>query len=283
MSAMSGECVIVALAGRRYAVERNWGRLPAGIAPAMVSQVAVDGEDRAHVFRRGIPPVAVFTSDGSFAFGYGEGRIGDSHGIYIDQNDRVFLADRDSHEVVVCTTHGTELMRLGERCVPRWELPFSHPTDAAVAADGDIYVSDGYGNARIHRFASDGRYLGGWGRVGILPGEFMTPHAVWVDRQDRVLVADRENDRIQLFNRDGGFIAEWRGLSRPMDIYEDPELGVIYVSDMIPSLTAFAPDGTRLGRCRPSLNGAHGIFGDSAGNIFLTEIQPSCVTRMRRL
>jgi peptidylglycine monooxygenase len=68
-----------------------------------------------------------------------------------------------------------------------------------------------------------------------------------------------------------------------MDIYEDPELGVIYVSDMIPSLTAFAPDGTRLGRCRPSLNGAHGIFGDSAGNIFLTEIQPSCVTRMRRL
>jgi DNA-binding beta-propeller fold protein YncE len=254
--------------------------LPADVPPAMVSQVAVDRQGRVHVFRRGSPPVAVFTSGGSFAFGYGDGRIRDSHGIYIDRDDRVF---RDSHEVVVCATDGTELMRLGERHVPHWELPFNHPTDAAVAVDGEIYVSDGYGNARIHRFAADGRHLGGWGRVGNLPGEFMTPHAVWIDRQDRVLVADRENDRVQVFNRDGGFIVEWRGLSRPMDIYEDPESGVIFVSDMIPSLTAFAPDGTRLGRCRPSLNGAHGIFGDAAGNIYLAEIQPSCVTRMRQL
>ena len=110
----------------------------------------------------------------------------------------------------------------------------------------------------------------------------MTPHAVWVDGQNRVLVADRENDRVQLFTRDGTFIEEWYGLCRPMDIFVDAA-GVIYVTDQVPSLTAFASDGRRLGRCRPSLNGAHGIFGDANGNLFLAEINPNYVTRMRLL
>ena len=274
--------LIVTLAGRRYAVERNWGQEPAKFAKAMVSQVAVDSAGRVHTFRRGDPPVLVFEPGGSFAYAYGEGRIADAHGIYIDRDDRVFLADRDAHEIIACTPAGQELLQLGNRNSPKWEKPFNHPTDIAVAADGEIYVSDGYGNARVHRFAPGGEYLGGWGEVGTGPGQFMTPHAVWVDVQNRVLVADRENDRVQLFTRDGTFIEEWCGLCRPMDIFVDAA-GVIYVTDQIPSLTAFASDGRRLGRCRPSLNGAHGIFGDANGNLFLAEINPNHVTRMRLL
>jgi streptogramin lyase len=274
--------LIVTLADNRYAVERGWWREPTQFAKALVSQVAVDGAGRVHAFRRGDPPVLVFESDGSFAYAYGEGRIADAHGIYIDQDDRVFLADRDAHEIIACTAAGAELLRLGERNSPKWQQPFNHPTDIAVAPDGEIYVSDGYGNARVHRFAPGGEYLGGWGELGTEPGQFMTPHAVWVDAQNRVLVADRENDRVQLFGRDGTFIEEWGGLCRPMDIFIDAA-GVIYVTDQVPSLTAFAPDGRRLGRCRPSLNGAHGIYGDANGNLFLAEIQPNCVTRMRRL
>jgi streptogramin lyase len=274
--------LIVTLAGRRYAVERNWGQEPAKFAKAMVSQVAVDSAGRVHTFRRGDPPVLVFEPDSSFAHAYGEGRIADAHGIYIDRDDRVFLADRDAHEIIACTPAGQELLQLGNRNSPKWEKPFNHPTDIAVAADGEIYVSDGYGNARVHRFAPGGEYLGGWGEVGTGPGQFMTPHAVWVDVQNRVLVADRENDRVQLFTRDGTFIEEWCGLCRPMDIFVDAA-GVIYVTDQIPSLTAFASDGRRLGRCRPSLNGAHGIFGDANGNLFLAEINPNHVTRMRLL
>ena len=274
--------LIVTLAGRRYAVERNWGQEPAKFAKAMVSQVAVDSAGRVHMFRRGDPPVLVFEPDGSFAYAYGEGRIADAHGIYIDRDDRVFLADRDAHEIIACTPAGQELLRLGNRNSPKWERPFNHPTDIAVAADAEIYVSDGYGNARVHRFTPEGEYLGGWGEVGTGQGQFMTPHAVWVDGQNRVLVADRENDRVQLFTRDGTFIEEWYGLCRPMDIFVDAA-GVIYVTDQVPSLTAFASDGRRLGRCRPSLNGAHGIFGDANGNLFLAEINPNYVTRMRLL
>lgn len=282
MSAAHEETAIVSLAGQSYAIERSWGALPPDIAPAMISQAAVDSLGRLHVIRRGEPPVAVFSPCGGHVASYGEGRIFDSHGIFIDRRDRVFLADRDAHEIVVFSRDGNELFQLGIRHRPQWADPFNHPTDAAVAADGEIYVSDGYGNARVHRFAPDGGYLGGWGEVGHGPGAFMTPHAIWVDRQDRVLVVDRENDRVQVFSRDGEWLDEWRGLCRPMDIYEDAA-GMIFVTDQVPSLTAFAPDGTRLGRCRPSLNGAHGITGDAGGNIFLTEIQPNCVTKMVRI
>ncbi len=279
---MGTEPLIVTLAGSRYAVEREFDRRPPELGSAMVSQVAVDRSGCVHAFVRGDPPVLVLAPDGAFVRSYGEGRVADAHGIFIDRDDRVFLADRDAHQVIVCTVAGEELLRLGERHAPRWGEPFNHPTDVGVAQDGEIYVSDGYGNARIHRFAPDGRYLGGWGEVGHGPGQFMTPHAVWVDARDRVLVADRENDRVQLFDRAGRWLEEWRGLCRPMDIFVD-KAGVIYVTDQVPSLTAFAPDGRRLGRCRPSLNGAHGIFGDAQGNLFLAEIRPSCITRMRLL
>lgn len=276
------EPVIVTLAGITYAVERSWGSLPAGMPPAMISQVAVDSGGRLYAIRRGDPPVVIYAPDGSFAGSFGDGLIFDSHGIYIDREDRIFIADRDAHQVLVFSTDGTELFRLGARHQPCWAGPFNHPTDVAVAADGEIYVSDGYGNARVHRFAPDGACRGSWGEVGHGPGEFMTPHAVWIDRQNRVLIADRENNRVQLFDRFGAWLDEWRGLCRPMDIYEDAA-GVVYVTDQVPSVTAFAGDGTRLGRARPSLNGAHGIVGDVVGNLYLSEILPNVITRMRRV
>jgi peptidylglycine monooxygenase len=273
---------VVGLAGRSYAVERNWGRLPPDIEPAMISQIAIDSRDRVHAIRRGDPPVVVFAPDGSFAGAYGGGLVFDSHGAYIDRSDRFFLADRDAHQILVFSPDGGELFRIGTRHRPHWAAPFNHPTDAAVADDGEIYVADGYGNARVHRFTADGDLIASWGEIGHGPGQFMTPHAVWVDRQNRVLVVDRENDRVQVFTRDGAWLADWRGLCRPMDIFETPA-GIVLVTDQVPSLTAFAPDGTRIGRCRPSLNGAHGIFGDTAGNLYLAEIQPNCITRMRLL
>ena len=279
---MSGETGFVTLAGVAYAVERNWGVLPPDMPPAMISQVAVDSLGHVYAIRRSDPPVVVFTPEGAFDHAFGDGLIFDAHGIYIDAQDRIFVADRDAHQVIVFEAGGGELFRLGTRHTPHWRDPFNHPTDVAVAADGEIYVSDGYGNARVHRFAPDGTHLGSWGEVGHGRGEFMTPHAVWVDRQDRVLVVDRENDRVQIFDRGGSWLDEWRGLCRPMDIFEDAA-GIVYVTDQVPSVHAFAGDGTRLGRSRPSLNGAHGIFGDAAGNLFLSEISPNVVTRMRRV
>jgi peptidylglycine monooxygenase len=223
-SAASMERGQIALAGRRYSVERDFGRLPTGMASARVSQVAVDSEGHVHVLRRGNPPVLVFTPDGGFVRAYGAGVIFDSHGLSIDAQDRVWVVDRDAHEVVVFDMTGQTVLKLGERHEPRWAQPFNHPTRAAVAADGEIYVADGYGNARVHRFSREGHWIASFGEVGHGPGEFMTPHSVIVDRRDRVLVCDRENDRIQVFDRAGGWLMDWRGLCRPMMV---PDVGAI--------------------------------------------------------
>jgi hypothetical protein len=269
----------VIMAGRSYTVERDFGRPPSDMAPARISQLAVDSLGNVHVLRRGEPPVLVFDPDGAFLHGYGQGEIFDSHGISIDSRDRVWIADRDAHQIVVFNLEGEPILRIGERHDPRWTVPFNHPTRAAVALDGEIYVADGYGNAQIHRFSPKGEWRASFGQVGQGPGEFMTPHSIIVDREDRLIVCDRENDRLQLFDRHGRWLSEWRGLCRPMDLCERDD-GVILVTDQVPSVNAFAPNGERVGRARPSLNGAHGIALGRAGEIYLAEIDPSVVTKL---
>jgi streptogramin lyase len=276
----SGEVGHVLLGGRRYAVRRNFGRAPADLPTARISQVAVDSSGRVHVLRRGgPPPVIVYEPDGTFVRSYGEGDIFDSHGISIDAWDRVWIADRDAHQIVVFDVSGQPILRLGDRHRPQWEGPFNHPTRAAVAPDGAVFVADGYGNARIHEFSSEGEWRSSFGQIGAGPRQFMTPHSIIVDRDQRLLVCDRENDRVQVFNREGQWWADWRGLCRPMDLCERDDR-VILVTDQVPSVTAFAPNGFRIDRCRPSLNGAHGISLGPEGAIYLAEIEPSSVTKL---
>ena len=200
---MSSDDLAVVLGDRRYRVERPWGQWPGSMARSQISQLAVNSKGVVYVFQRGEPPVLAFAPSGALQGGLAEGRIADPHGIAITPDDRLLLVDRDAHQVLILTTEGETLATLGERHRPRLGAPFNHPTDAAVTADGEIYVADGYGNSMVHRFAPDGRHLMSFGRPGSGPGEFTTPHAVWVDGSDRVLVADRENDRIQLFDRAG--------------------------------------------------------------------------------
>jgi streptogramin lyase len=275
----SGDVGYVSLGGRRYAVQRSFGRTPSDLPPARVSQVAVESSGRVHVLRRGEPPVLVYEPDGTFVRSYGAGEIFDSHGISIDAWNRVWIADRDAHQIVVFDLSGQPILRIGERHHPRWEAPFNAPTRAAVAPDGAVFVADGYGNARIHEFSAQGEWRSSFGEIGAGPRQFMTPHSVIVDRQQRLLVCDRENDRVQVFNREGQWLADWRGLCRPMDLCEHED-GVILVTDQVPSVTTFAPDGVRIDRGRPSLNGAHGIALGRMGEIYLAEIEPSAVAKL---
>ena len=273
------ETLTVTLGARRYRVERHWGRLPADLGLVAISQLAVDTRGRVYVFQRSDPPVVVFEPNGDFRAAWGRGRIADAHGIFVTGDDRVLLVDRDAHQILIFTTEGEEIGSLGTRHSPRFQAPFNHPTDVAVAADGDIYISDGYGNSVVHRFSAEGRHLSTWGRPGTGPGEFTTPHAVWVDRADRVLVADRENDRVQVFDRDGGFLEAWTDVYHPMDICEDGRGGIL-VTDQIPRLSMLSPDGALVGRCRGVWVGAHGVAANAAGDIFLAEIQPSRITKL---
>jgi peptidylglycine monooxygenase len=247
--------------------------LPTGLEYGVVSHVAVDSHDRVYVYQRGEPPVVVFAADGTFVRSWGDGMIADAHGIFITPDDLVVLIDRDRHQVLGFDPEGALQFTLGDPLHPRLQAPFNHPADVAVAPNGDIYVADGYGNSAVHRFSADGELKGTWGSPGGGPGEFTTPHAVWIDGEGRVLVADRENDRVQVFTADGVYLDTWPDHYHPMDIYGGAD-GLIYVTDQIPRLSALDREGRLVGRCRPVLYGAHGVWGDSQGNLFLAEASP---------
>ena len=162
--------LVVPMKGRDYAVECPWGTLPDGQVFGPVSQLAIDSNDRVYVFQRSNPPVLVFDSEGLLVDSWGEGEFSDAHGIFITTDDLVLLVDRDAHEILACETSGTVRFRLGQRHRPRLNEPFNHPTDIAQAPNGDYYVSDGYGNSRVHCFSAEGTYRFSWGRPGDGPG-----------------------------------------------------------------------------------------------------------------
>jgi len=274
---IAADCLRVVLGARRYAVVSAWNRVPLG----HISQIAVDSGGRVYVFQRTGSPIVVLGPEGDLVDSWGEGQISDPHGIFIDADDHVLLVDRDAHQVMIFDTVGQCRATLGERHHPRFGLPFNHPTDVAVAPNGDIYVCDGYGNAHVHCFSAAGERLRSWGGIGSGPGQFSTPHGIWVTADDRVLVADRENNRVQIFSADGTYLDAWGDLYHPMDIYGDPD-GTIFVTDQAPRIVAFSPRGEVLGRCKAAAIYSHGIWGDAAGNLFLCE-HTGTITKLARL
>ena len=195
---MSEEHLVVALGERRYRVERRWCRASADEPLGFVSDLVVDSKGFVHVGHRGTDsPVLVFDPAGDFVRSWGEGEVADVHYMSINEDDLILLADRDAHQILAFDTDGALRFSLGERHTPRLQAPFNHPTAASMALDGEIYVSDGYGNSAVHRFAGDRAHCGRRGVAGAPgSGEFTTPHCVWVDGRDRVYVADRENNPV---------------------------------------------------------------------------------------
>ena len=250
-----------------YEVIHPFGRLPVDMTMGNTSHVAVDSRDRVYVYRRAEPPVLVFDGDGNLLTSWGDGQLLDAHGIFITATDEVYLVDRDAHEILKFDTDGNRLMTLGIRHKPAHQEPFNHPADVAIAPNGDIFIADGYGNSRVHRFSSEGDHILSWGAPGGAPGEFTTPHGVWIDDRERVLVCDRENNRVQLFSVEGDYLGEWTDVYHPMDVFVDTR-GTVFVTDQIPRLTLLNSEGERVGRMRTLFNG-HGMWIDSVGNIYL--------------
>ena len=280
---MSDERYTVILGDRRYAIHRNWAKLPAGESFGFLSDVMVDGEGRVHVAQRGTDrPILVFERDGRLAGSWGEGALAEPHYITAANDGAILVADRDAHQVLRFDGNGKVLQALGKRHWPSLDAPFNHPTAAAEAPDGEIYVADGYGNSSVHRFSADGALLRNWGGQGGGPGAFTTPHAVAIDGQGRVLVGDRENNRVQVFDREGTFIEAWGDFYHPMQIWID-DRGLVFVTDQIPRISLLSPDGKLIGRCRGAINGAHGLSGDAEGNLYLAELPPQYITKLERL
>lgn len=294
----------------RYEVIADWEQLPDGYTHRDVVGVATDSRDRLFVLGRQQPRVLIYERDGTFVGSWGEGQFTErTHGLTIAPDDSVFIVDEGAQVVYKFTPEGELLLTLGTKGVAsdtgydgslesivRGGPPFNRPTNLAVAPSGDLYVSDGYGNARVHRFSAGGELLGSWGEAGNGPGQFNLSHGVAVAPDGRVFVADRENDRVQIFTPEGEYLTEWTDIQRPTNIRFD-RAGRAYVSELWRKLSdpsyrlgptnedrpgrvsVLAPDGAVLARwggpdrCAPgNFVAPHDICVDSHGDLYVGEV-----------
>ncbi len=268
-----------------YELIQDWPKLPEGESLGIVSAVATDSQDRVYVFQRQDPPVMIFDPDGNYLSCWGIGAITDPHGITIS-DDIVYITDRSDQVAVKFTLDGKPLQVIGNRgvhsdtgcerpgdLVPRAAGPFNYPTEMVPSPSGDLYISDGYRNSRVHRFTKDGQLIGSWGQPGKTePGHFHLPHSVLVDPDGKVYVCDRANRRVQIFSPDGEYITSWtEGMGGPDDISRDQD-GVFYVAEQevdggSPYVSLWQADGTLITRWE--IRHAHGLWVDSKGDIYL--------------
>lgn len=266
----------------QYTVHENWWSLPEGWEFGWIPAVAVDSQDRVYVYSRSEHPMVVFDRDGNFLTSWGDDILKDAHGIYIDENDHIYCTERETHVVQKFTTDGELLMTLGTMDEPGAEgEPFNLPTDFALGPHGEMYISDGYGNSRIHKYSPDGELIKSWGKPGTGPGEFDLPHCVRVDPRNRVMVADRENNRIQFFTLDGDYIEEWGDLLQPDTIYIDED-DLVYIAELGQRISIMTLDGEVVSQWGSEPGSdvpgefmacPHGIWLDSHGDIYVGEVQ----------
>ncbi len=272
--------IVVGSGEFKYELVSAFGEGLENIEIDRVSHVSVDSEDNVYFYQRIDPPIVVLDNGGNLVDHWGENSLVDGHGIFITSKDEVFVVARGVHEVLKFDTRGELLLRIGERENPSWQAPFNHPTDVAVSRDGDIFVTDGYGNACVHKFSSVGEHLMTWGKPGSGPGEFHTPHGVWVDDRDRVYVVDRDNNRVQIFTSDGEYLQEWGDFFHPMDIYFDSSNNV-YVTDQTPRFSVLNTEGEILARGFAP-DAGHGLWGDSYGNLYLAGLERGVVKLLKQ-
>ena len=274
-----------------YELVPGWGVLPEEIKLQRVCGVAVDQRDRVFLYDRGDIPVVVLDRHGEFVDSWDLSLL-DPHGIHVGPDGSVYLADRDAHVVMKYAPDGSHLMTLGVWGKPtetgasavgtpvsRAAGPFNGPSGIAVGPQGDIFVSDGYFNARVHRFSAEGELLLSWGEPGYSePGEFNLVHGIALDNDGRVLVCDRENHRMQVFDQEGVHIATWTGFRKPGDVVVDDE-GTVFVSELDYRVTVLDGDGQVLARWggeKEEQPGGfmepHGIAVDSQGDIYVADL-----------
>ena len=201
-----------------YRVAEGWGKLPPGWRFGDVAAVGVDRHDRVYAFNRGEHPMCVFDRDGNFLKSWGEGVFKRAHGVHMGPDDTIYLTDDGDHTVRKCTLDGKILLEIGipGRPAPFMGLqPFNRCTHTALSPDNHIYVSDGYGNACVHKYSPDGKRLFSWGEPGTDPGQFNLPHNIGCDADGWVYVADRENHRVQVFDGNGKYESQWNNMHRP--------------------------------------------------------------------
>jgi len=281
-----------------YELVDHWAKLLEGETFIDVCGISIDTDDRVYVFNRSKRPMIVFDRNGNELSHWGEGLFKRPHGSYLSPDNHIWVTDDQSHVVHKFTKDGKLVMTLGNRDQPsdtgyrvgrdifeslasikRAAPPFNLPTGVAISSAGDIFVSDGYGNARVHKFNAEGKLLFSWGEPGSKPGQFRLPHNIWIDREDRIWISDRENSRVQIFSTEGKLLDIWTDLFRPTQVCINVD-NTVYISELCRRISIFTIDGKLLARWgneshsmeAPLLVGPHVIGVDSSGDIYVGEV-----------
>jgi hypothetical protein len=270
-----------------YEVVEGWGALPLEIDAGDITAVAVDSRDQVHVFARGDHPVLVFDGEGALLRTWGRGLFKRPHGLQVGPGDTLLTTDDGDSCVRVFSAEGALLATIGEPGAPAPFMsgrPFHRCTHTALSPQGEVYVADGYGNACVHKFAPDGRHLKTWGESGTGPGQFYIPHNICCDAEGLVYVADRENHRIQVFDSEGRYQTEWRGVHRPCALcmagphFYVGEVGpamraTLDFPNLGPRLSVLDAHGAILARIEHSgFVAPHGMAVDSRGDIYVADL-----------
>jgi len=290
----------------RYEVIEDWAKLPDGWLFKDVAAVAIDHKDRVYVFNRGEHPMIVFDRDGNFLRSWGEGVFNRAHGLHIGPDESLYCTDDGDHSVRKCTLEGKVLLTIGIPGKPSPYMsgePFHRCTHTALSPRGDIYVSDGYGNSRIHHYSPDGRLLKSWGESGTGPGQFNIPHNMCCDPDGWIYVADRENHRVQVFDGNGKYETEWHNLHRPCGMFmESKRQPLCYIGEIGPTLpinrdvpnlgpriSILDHEGNLLSRFGAEKAGTeradqfvapHGMAVDSRGDLYVGEVSYASWTQV---
>ena len=292
-----------------YQEVKDWAKFPDGWTAEDAPGVAVDSADRVHVLVRKKDGLLVFDRDGQFRKSWGEDLFGRPHGLFIDPDNYVYVVDDWGHSIFKFTPDGDLMMTIetkdhpadtgyirGKKSVERAGPPFNEPTGCALAPEGELYVTDGYGNARVHKFTPDGQLLFSWGEPGNRPGQFNPPHGVCVNEKGLVYISDRMNGRVQVFNSQGKFITQWSDAHFPNNVcidaegnYYVAEVGGIFLYSREAQLDKFPPRITvrdssghilsAWGEGDPKGSGMyfspHSIAVDSRGDLYVSEVTTS--------
>jgi len=262
------------------------------------TSVAVDGRDNVYVFNRGAHPVIVFDRDGTFLRAWGEGTFRRPHGVTIGPDDSLWLTDDQHHTIRQFTPEGKLLLTIGDPDTPaslQSGQPFNRPTHVALCPrTGAVYVSDGYGNSRVHKYDPRGRHLFSCGEPGTDPGCFNVPHNLATNAEGLVYVADRENHRVQIFDGRGQYLGQLNNLHRPCGLFADRrDGGRLYVGELgsdlavnatVPNIgqrvSVLSMKGDLVGRVGGRFPGEapgefiapHGCAVDSRGDLYVAEV-----------
>jgi DNA-binding beta-propeller fold protein YncE len=266
-----------------YRAVENWAKLPEGFNLGECSGVAVDKSDNVWVFNRGSHPVVEFDKNGKMLQAWNDVPVKSSHGIRVDPEGNIWLIDVAGHKVLKMSPSGHVLMVLsavgGAAGDQNAKYSFNRPTNVGFAPDGSFFITDGYGNSRVAKYSKDGEYITQWGSKGTGDNQFNIVHDIAIDSAGKLYIADRENDRIQIFDQSGNFLGKWSNLGAAWGLVYVPRQNVFFLSDGVnDEIIKLDAAGKILGKIGShgkgpgKLHYPHSLAVDSSGALYVAEI-----------